>query len=113
MGPKTVIAVLVAGIGATLIDNLAAQLLFGLDFMKLTTQAPGRFGVALAGAALLPFLLGAVRGAAGYVVSAVVLAVGAAVLAKLVFGYGAPWPTVLTLTSIYAVSAIVLYKALR
>ena len=46
MDGKTIVAVLIAGIGATLIDNLAAQVLFGLDFM------------------LLPFILGAKRGAA-------------------------------------------------
>ena len=113
MDGKTIVAVLIAGIGATLIDNLAAQVLFGLDFMKLTTQAPGRFGVAIGGAALLPCILGAKRGAAAYLVAAVVLAVGAAALAKLVFGCGAPWTTVLTLTSLYAVSAIAIYKLIR
>ena len=113
MDSKTLLAVLIAGIGATLIDNLAAMALFGLDFIALTVERPGRFAIGIAGAALLPLIFSAVKGAPGLIVSVVVLAGGAAALAKLVFGYAAPLPNVLVLTTIYAVSAIVIFGAVR
>lgn len=112
MNRATLIAVIVAGVAATLIDNAAAALLFGADFVALTVERPGRFLVALGGAALLPFLLGLLEGPARYVLAFAALALGAAVLAKTVFGYAAPWPNVLLLTSVYAVSAILIYEAM-
>ncbi|MBX2853447.1 MAG: hypothetical protein KTR21_00570 [Rhodobacteraceae bacterium] len=113
MDSKTLLAVLIAGIGATLIDNLAAMALFGLDFIALTVDRPGRFVIGIAGAALLPFIFAALKGASGLIVGLVVLAGGAAALAKGVFGYAAPLPNVLLLTTIYAVSAIVIFGMVR
>ena len=113
MDSRTLLAVLIAGVGATLIDNLAAMALFGLDFTALTLEKPGRFAVGVAGAALLPLIFGALKGAAGIVVGLIVLAAGPALLAKTVFGYAAPWPNVLMLTSIYAVSAVVIFGGVR
>lgn len=108
---RMVIAVVIAGVIATLVDNFAAARLFGADFAALT-QKYGRFGVALGGAALLPLIFrsfGAVLGAAAAFLT---LAGGAAALAKTVFGYAAPIETVLILTSIYAVTAIFVYLAI-
>lgn len=110
---RIVLAVVVAGVVATLVDNAAAAALFGADFLALSAGKPGRFGVAIAGAALLPLLFARFRGLAGLAIAYLVLTLGAAALAKGVFGYGAPWPNVLLLTSIYAVTAIVVYRIVR
>ncbi|MEO1330294.1 MAG: hypothetical protein AAFW46_11580 [Pseudomonadota bacterium] len=108
---RILMAVLVAGVVATLIDNFAAARLFGADFMALT-QKFGRFGVALGGAALLPLIFGALGPVLGAPAAFLALAGGAAALAKTVFGYAAPIETVLILTSIYAVTAIFIYLAI-
>ena len=108
---RTAAAVLIAGLLATLVDNFAASRLFGADFMGLN-QTYGRFGVALAGAALLPAIISIFGPILGALAGFVTLAGGAALLAKLVFNYTAPMETVLVLTSIYAVTAIFIYLAI-
>lgn len=113
MERKAIVAAVVAGLAATLIDNAAAAVVFGADFLALTTERPGRFAVAVGGALLIPLILRAVGPPLGFLAAFAALAIGAAALAKTVFGYAAPWTNVLLLTSIYAVAAIAIFAALR
>lgn len=109
MTQRQIIAVVAAGVLAAVIDNAAAAFLFGLDFAALS-QTYGRYAVAVGLAALLPFLGRAAPDPAAFVLSVAVLAVAAATLAKLAFGYGAAWSTVLILTTVYGLAATILYR---
>jgi len=107
---RTVVAVVLAGIAGTLINTLAIAAVLGADKLALAL-APGRYGVAIAVAALIPAALALIERRAALVVAGLLLTVIPSLLAKLVFGSGAPWGLVFALNAVYAVAAIVVYLA--
>lgn len=62
---------------------------------------------------MLPVIYAMTSGAVAAVVAVVALAVIPSLLAKLVFGIGAPWPFVLGVNAVYAVAAWAVYWAIE
>jgi hypothetical protein len=60
-------------------------------------------------AALLPVIYARMSGATAAIIAIVALTVIPSVLAKLVFGIGAPWLFVLGVNAVYAVAACAVY----
>ena len=107
---RKAIAVIAAGITGTLVNSAAAAAVLGADKFAPFAFSPGRHGVAIAVAALIPAALAMLDGAAALGLAGVLLTVVPSLLAKLVFGSGAPWGLVLALNLVYAVTAIVVYR---
>ncbi len=106
---RTAIAVIVAGIVGTLANSVAVVIAIpGIDLLELLA-VPGRYLVAIAVCALLPFIYAQMSGTNAAVVSIAALTIIPSVLAKLVFGVGAPWIMVLFLNLIFAVVAWIVY----
>lgn len=105
---REIAAVILAGIAGTLVNALAAGLVVSADIVHLVS-VPGRYGVAIVVAALLPALWRAMDRAGAVVAGLVLLAVIPSLLAKLVFGAGLAWGLVLLLNLFYAGGAVVTY----
>jgi len=108
---RHIAAIVAAGIAGTLANAAAAALLIDGTLIRLAL-VPGRYAIAILVASVLPFILArtGVRPAAA--IGFVILAVAPSLLAKLVFGAGAPWPTVLGLNAVYAIAAVAVYLSL-
>lgn len=106
---RIAIAVVVAGIVGTLANSVAVAAAIGAPFAPLALS-PGRHAVAILVAGLLPLIDRMWRGMAGQLVALALLTVVPSLLAKLVFGIGAPWLAVLLLNAVYALAAIVAYR---
>jgi len=106
---RVLIAVIVAGIVGTLANTFALALVASPDRMALAL-VPGRYAVAIALCVALPFLVRKIGGIGFFTIGILWLTVAASVLAKLVFGVGAPWIMVLGFNLIYAVAAIAAYQ---
>lgn len=106
---KLVVAVVIAGIVGTLANSVAVAAALGAAFVPLALS-PARNAVAILVAALLPVIYRSLTGPAAHAVAVLALAIIPSVLAKLVFGAGAPWLTVLLLNTVYAVAAILTYR---
>ena len=107
---RKVIAVIAAGIAGTLVNSAAAAAVLGADKFAPFAFSPGRHGVAIAVAALIPAAFALLSGPAALGLAAALLTVVPSLLAKLVFGSGASWGLVLALNLVYAVAAIVVYR---
>ena len=105
---RSIFAVVLAGLVATMVDNFAAWRLFQQDFAELS-QTYGRYVVAITGAALLPWIFAAFGVVLGALIAFVVLAGGTALLALAAFSDIAPLHVIAVSTSIYAVTAIFVY----
>lgn len=108
---RLIVAVLIAGVVGTVANSIIVAALTPNDFVPLATS-PGRNGVAIAVAALLPVIYAWTSGAAAAIVAVAALTVIPSVLAKLVFGIGAPWPFVIGVNAVYAVAAWAVYLAI-
>jgi hypothetical protein len=105
---RALIALVLAGVAGTVLNAAAIALFIALDLWTLAL-VPGRYAVAIALCLALPLLASQVSRLWFAIIGAVWLTVAASVLAKLVFGAGAPWLTVLALNLVYAVGALVVY----
>jgi hypothetical protein len=101
---RVILAVVVAGIVGTIANSLIVAALTPSAFVPLALS-PGRNAVAIAGAVLLPVIYAAMSGIAAVVVAWAALTVIPSILAKLVFGVGAPWLFVLGVNAVYALAA--------
>lgn len=108
---RLILAVIVAGVVGTVANSVVVAALTPNEFIPLATS-PGRNGVAIAVAALLPVIYAVTSGATAAIIAVVALTVIPSVLAKLVFGIGAPWPLVMGVNAIYAVAAWAAYLAI-
>lgn len=105
---RQLIAVIAAGIAGTWANAVAAEFAgagAGLAFALV----PGRYGVAIALCGLLP-VLERLPNRIFIPISIALLAVGASLIAKLVFGAAAPWELVLSLNAVYAIFATLTYR---
>ena len=107
---RKIAAIVAAGIAGTLVNSAAAAAVLGGDKFLPFALSPGRHVVAIAVAALIPVSFVVFDGAAALAMAGVFLTVVPSVLAKLVFGSGAPWALVFALNAVYAVVAIVVYR---
>ncbi|MEM7023642.1 MAG: hypothetical protein AAF637_13780 [Pseudomonadota bacterium] len=108
---RIALAIILAGIVGTIANSIVVAALTDLPFATLALS-PGRNAVAIAVAILLPLIYVGLSGARAAVLAIVALAVIPSVLAKLVFGVGAPWLFVLGVNAVYAVAAWATYLAL-
>lgn len=106
---RNLILVVLAGIVGTIANSIAITLFLGAPIWPLIFSF-GREIVAILVAALLIPIFGKLPEAQAWPVALVVLTVVPSVLAKLVFGLGAPWGTVLLLNLVYAVAATLVYS---
>ena len=106
---REAVAVVTAGIAGTVANGIAVALVVAPARIDLLL-VPGRYGVAILVAAALPFLFRWLNGAAAWIAAVATLTVVPSLLAKLVFGAGAPWALVLGLNAVYAVAAIATHR---
>lgn len=108
---RILLAVVVAGILGTLANSVVVAALTPNEFVPLALSY-GRNGVAILVALLLPAIYAGMSGIGAALVSIAALTVVPSVLAKTVFGVGAPWPFVLGVNAVYAVAAWAVYLAI-
>jgi hypothetical protein len=108
---RLIVAVVVAGIVGTIANSIIVAALTPNEFVPLALS-PGRNAVAIAVAVLLPLIYAALSGIAAAVVALAALTVIPSLLAKLVFGVGAPWLFVLGVNAVYALAAWATYLAI-
>jgi hypothetical protein len=108
---RIVFAVVLAGIVGTIANSIVVAALTANEFLPLAIS-PGRNAVAIIVAALLPVVYLNLAGTTAAVVAIVALTVIPSLLAKLVFGVGAPWPWVFTFNAVYAIAAWAIYMAM-
>lgn len=85
-----ILAVIVAGVAGTVTNSAVVATFTPNEFIPLATS-PGRIGVAVAVAALLPLIYAFMTGPGAVTLALFALTVIPSALAKLVFGVGAPW----------------------
>jgi hypothetical protein len=105
---RLILAVIVVG---TVANSAIAAAWTPNEFMPLVTS-PGRNAVAIAVAGLLPVIYAVASGAVAAITGVAALTVIPSLLAKLVFGIGAPWPFVLGVNAVYATAAWAVYCAI-
>lgn len=108
---RMIVAVVLAGVVGNVVNAVAAAILVNPDLVGFALM-PGRYLVAILVAALIPILMTFVGGMPALVLSFIGLMVVPSLLAKLVFGSGAPWILVLVLNAIYAIAAMVTYRGI-
>ncbi len=109
MNIRCLLALVVAAIAGTIANALAAAAFVNPDLIRLAL-VPGRYAVALAVALSIPLSLRLVRGRLAPWVALVLLTAIPSLLAKFVFGAGAPWHLVLSLNAVYGVVALAAYR---
>lgn len=107
MVARIVIAVIVAGIAGTLANSALVAALTPNEFAP-PAASPGRNAVAV----LLPLLFATLPRLPAAAASLAALAVVPSILAKTVFGIGAPWGFVLGVNAVYALGALIVYTAI-
>jgi hypothetical protein len=108
---RLILAVIVAGVVGTVANSAVVAALTPNEFIPLVVS-PGRNAVAIAVAVLLPVIYAMTSGAVAAIVGVAALTVIPSLLAKLVFGIGAPWPFVLGVNAVYAIAAWAVYCAI-
>ena len=109
---RIVLAVVAAGVVGTIANALARALIVGADQFHLLLM-PGRYGVAIAVCAALPFLERYLKRGWFWLAAVSVLTIVPSLLAKFVFGAQAGWATVLAYNAVYAVAATATYCVIR
>jgi hypothetical protein len=84
-----ILAVIVAGVAGTITNSAVVATYIPNEFIPLATS-PGRIGVAVAVAVLLPLIYAFMTGPGAVTLALLALMVIPSALAKLVFGAGAP-----------------------
>jgi hypothetical protein len=94
----------------TIVNAMAAAIIIAPSHIRLAL-VPGRYAVAIAVAALLPFIFRSARLSIGIVLGLITLTIIPSLLAKLVFNVPTPWLIVILLNAVYAVTALIVYQA--
>jgi len=105
---RAAVMVVIAGVVGTVANSAVVAALTPNAFVPLAIS-PGRLAVAIVVAAFLPVAFQRWSQAVALVASLAFLTVVPSILAKLVFGIGAPWPFVLAMNGVYAVAALIAY----
>lgn len=99
-----------SAVAGTLANAFAVAVFVSADKVSLAL-VPGRYGVALAVTAVLPFLYRLVRGIPGPFCAFAWLVLVPSLLAKTVFGASGDWLAVLGFNSVFALAALATYGA--
>ncbi|MEM7633471.1 MAG: hypothetical protein AAF299_02850 [Pseudomonadota bacterium] len=105
---RVLVAVVVAAVSGTLFNAAAVAIAVSPDRLALAL-VPGRYIVAIALCLALPFLSRLFDRLWFFISGVLWLTVAASVIAKLIFGVGAPWSMVLGFNLVYAIAAIITY----
>ena len=105
------LGLLLGGGGGLAASHLAVAELFNIDFWSLAQSSDKRL-IAFAVIAGLPLLVILLRGWIGFLVSTLFIAGGSALAIKLYVEDNLPWEQVLTMTVVYALVSIAVYKLL-
>ena len=108
---RVLLAVVVAGIAGTIANSAVVAAFTPNEFVPLAIS-PGRNAVAILVALLVPLIYAGITGATAAILAIVALTVIPSVLAKLVFGVGAPWLLVLGFNAVYAIVAWAVHLAI-
>jgi hypothetical protein len=108
---RLIVAIVVAGVAGTIANSVVVALLTPIPFVPLAIS-PGRNAVAIAVAVLLPVIYALTSGGAAAALALVATTVIPSLLAKLVFGAGAPWGFVLGVNAVYALAAWAVYRVI-
>jgi hypothetical protein len=108
---RLIVATVVAGVAGTIANSVILALLTPNPFVPLAIS-PGRNAVAIAVAVLLPVIYAVTSGGAAAALALVAMTVVPSLLAKLVFGAGAPWGFVLGVNTVYALAAWAVYRVI-
>jgi hypothetical protein len=108
---RLIVAIVVAGVAGTIANSVVVALLTPNPFVPLAIS-PGRNAVAIAVAVLLPVIYALTSGGAAAALALVATTVIPSLLAKLVFGAGAPWGFVLGVNAVYALAAWAVYRVI-
>ena len=103
------VAVIIGGAIGTVTNAIAASLIISPDKLGLAL-VPGRYAVAIAVTASIPFIFRVTSRLWAVVLSLAVLTVVPSLLAKLVFGSTATWVLVLGLNAVFAIAAFAGYQ---
>lgn len=106
--PGMILAVVIAGVAGTIANSVVVAALTPNDFLALAIS-PGRLIVAIVVAALLPVIYAQTSGTTAGVIAVAALTIIPSLLAKLVFGVGAPWALALAVNAVYALVAWAVY----
>ncbi|MEM9724608.1 MAG: hypothetical protein AAF909_03975 [Pseudomonadota bacterium] len=106
---KVVIGLVLAALAGTAAGNAALSGLFGVGLDEIASDLPQQAPI-FAAALALPLLFWLVRGWLGWLFSIVALSVGVAAALKFGLEDDMPWDQALTLTAVYAVVAVILYR---
>jgi hypothetical protein len=93
---------------ATIVNAMAAAIIIAPSRIRLAL-VPGRYAVAIAVAALLPFVFRSQRLSIGIVLGLSTLTIIPSLFAKLVFNVPTPWLIVTLLNAVYALTALIVY----
>lgn len=108
---RLILAVFVAGGVGTIANSVIVAALTPNELIPLAVS-PGRNAVAIVVAALVPVIYARTAGAPAAMIAIAALIVIPSLLAKLVFGVGAPWLFVLGVNAVYAIAAWAVYLAI-
>ena len=106
--PRNIMIVIIAGILGTIANSIIINIMAGAPVMPLILSL-GRNAVAIIVALLLIPIFARNANATAWVIALVALTVIPSLLAKFVFGAGAPWTFVLWVNFVYAFVATLVY----
>ncbi|MBU2357500.1 MAG: hypothetical protein KKB02_00985 [Alphaproteobacteria bacterium] len=106
--PRNIVIVIIAGILGTIANSIIINIMAGAPVMPLILSL-GRNAVAIIVALLLIPIFARNANATAWVIALVALTVIPSLLAKFVFGVGAPWTFVLWVNFVYAFVATLVY----
>ncbi|MCG8547316.1 MAG: hypothetical protein MJE12_24220 [Alphaproteobacteria bacterium] len=108
---RSIVAAVAAGIAGTVVNAFAVAAVVSTDKLSLAL-VPGRYAIGIALCLVLPLLHSVLSVRAFYAFAAAFLTLGASLLAKFVFLATAPWGAVLGFNLVYALAAIVVFRAI-
>lgn len=108
---RSLIGLILGGSLGAAAGNYALVEVFDVSLQEIWERLDER-GPIFAAALALPILFWLVRGWLGWLVSTLLLSIGASFALKLWLEDGAPWEQVVTLTTIYALVAVMVYRML-
>jgi hypothetical protein len=104
-----ILAIVLAGVAGTIVNAIAAAIVIAPSRIRLAL-VPGRYVVAIAVAAVLPFIFRWARLSVATVLGWAMLTIVPSLLAKLYFKAPLQWPLVILLNAFYAAAAVIVYQ---
>ena len=110
LSPRNLVAAVLGGIVGTLVNSIAVAAALGVPFLPLLLN-PGRHAGAIVFAFLLPPIFAWSSNAPAWLGAVVALTAIPTLLAKAAFGVELSWGAVLVFNLVYAVGAVLVFRA--